>query len=296
MKRQGFTVIFIFLVTASAWCQQQGPVVVGILSDCQYCDCDRSGERYYRLSLQKLDSCVDDFNSQSLSAVFHLGDMIDRGFGNYDSVLPRFRRFNAPLYMVLGNHDYMIKSEYKPGLLDFLGMKAGYYRVDFGGWTFVVLNGDDLSFVAPQSREQKKERNEIVDDLYSSLKPNALFWNGGIGSVQMKWLEEQLSDARSEGQKVIIVCHFPIFSRKDHNLFNRFEVYNLISSYACVKAYFCGHYHEGSYTERGGIHFVNFKGMVNDTINAYATVRLTQDSILIDGAGREPDRRLGIRP
>jgi manganese-dependent ADP-ribose/CDP-alcohol diphosphatase len=296
MTRQGFTAFFIFLVTASAWCQQQEPVVVGILSDCQYCDCDRSGERYYTLSLQKLDSCVADFNTRLLAAIFHLGDMIDHRFGNYDSVLPRFMKFNAPLYLVLGNHDYMIKAEYKPGLLDYLGMKEGNYRVDFGGWTFVVLNGDDLSFVAPQSKEQKKERNDIADDLYSSLKPNALFWNGGIGSVQMKWLEEQLIKAQSEGQKVIIICHFPIFSRKDHNLFNRMEVFNLINSFSCVKAYFCGHYHEGSYTEAGGIHFVNFKGMVNTTANAYATVRLTADSIIIEGAGRETSRRLGIRP
>jgi hypothetical protein len=40
---------------------------------------------------------------------------------------------------------------------------------------------------------------------------------------------------------------------------------------------------------------VNFVGMVNTRVNAFAEVTLTNDSILIRGYGREPDRRLGIR-
>ena len=269
MMRLPVVLIFIFFLLPSANSLGQEPVIVGIFSDCQYCNCEQSGERFYRLSPGKLDSCIDEFNSQKPQAVFHLGDMIDHDFRSYDSILPRFRRIESPLYMVLGNHDYMIKTKYKAGLTDYLGMKEDHYRVDLGQWTFIVLNGDDLSFLAPQDKEQKKERNDFVNDLLPGLEPNGLFWNGGIGSAQMKWLDEQLSDAQGEGRKVIIVCHFPLFSRKDHNLFNRYEVFYLIDSYPCVKAYFNGHYHPGSYTEKDGIHFVNFKGMVDTGGNAF---------------------------
>jgi hypothetical protein len=67
-----------------------------------------------------------------------------------------------------------------------------------------------------------------------------------------------------------------------------------MTRYSCVKAYFNGHHHPGNYGFYQGIHFVNFKGMVNTPESAYALVSLTADSILIKGYGREPDRRLKI--
>jgi hypothetical protein len=189
----------------------------------------------------------------------------------------------------------MIKPKYKPGLTDYIGMKETYYRVDIGNWSFIVLNGNDLSYFAPQSKKQKEERNEMVATLFSNLRFNGMPWNGGIGSDQMKWLDNQLSKAQEENRNVVVMCHFSLFSKTDHNLYNNYELFQLMNSYPCVKAYFKGHYHSGFYLEKEGIHLVNFKGMVNTKQNAFAVVTLTSDSILIDGDGREPDRRLGIR-
>ncbi|MCX6246133.1 MAG: metallophosphoesterase [Bacteroidetes bacterium] len=289
------TLFLLFFISLPGMGQEPKPVTVGIFTDCQYCNCEPGTERYYRLSTTKLDSCIKEFNTLNLDGVFHLGDMIDHGYESYDSILPRFRQFRAPLHLVLGNHDYMIKKQYKPGLPGHIGMKEDHYRVDLGQWTFLVLNGDDLSYVAPQTRVQKEERNEQVSILYSNLGVNGMIWNGGIGIEQMKWLDAQLTDAGKENRKVIVVCHFPLFSRSDHNLFNRDELFAMIARYPCVKAYFCGHYHSGSYTRKEGIHIVNFKGMVNTGVNAFAVVTLTADSILIRGYGRETSRRLGVR-
>ena len=279
----------------SGYSQKTDTVRIGIFTDCQYCNCIESGDRYYKLSLAKLDSCINEFNSQPLDAVFHLGDMIDHDFGSFDSVLPRFRQIKAPLHLVLGNHDYMIKSEYKQGLQDYIGMKEAYYRVDIGNWSFIVLNGDDLSYFAPQDKKQKEERNEIVGTLFSNLRFNGMLWNGGIGSDQMKWLYSQLSQAQETKRNVIVICHFSLYSKNDHNLYNNNELFQLMNSYPCVKGYFNGHYHSGFYLEKEGIHLVNFKGMVSTKQNAFSVVTLTSDSILINGYGREPDRRLGIR-
>jgi manganese-dependent ADP-ribose/CDP-alcohol diphosphatase len=288
-----FTFLFIIAVTAAG--QSVQPVRIGIFTDCQYCDCPNNGVRQYRGSLAKLDSCIMVFNSSRPDAVFHLGDMIDHNISSYDSVLPRFKKFLAPLYLSFGNHDYMVKNRYKTSVPDRVGLKPEPYLVDISDWRFIVLNGDDLSYTAPQTKKQKEERDDIIYDDYQRLHLNGMPWNGGIGSDQMKWLDEKLKDSERSGRKVIVFCHFPLFTKEDHNLFNNTALFHLISYYSCVKAYFCGHYHDGSYSVKEGIHLVNFKGMVNTNINAFSVVTLTSDSILIKGYGREIDRKLKIR-
>jgi manganese-dependent ADP-ribose/CDP-alcohol diphosphatase len=290
-----FFLILLLSLCSVAQAQEKKIVHIGFFTDCQYCNCPDYGARCYQLSLLKLDSCIEIFNSQSLDAVFHLGDMIDHDYGNYDSVLPRFAKFSAPFYKVLGNHDYMISKEYKAGLKDRLGLKEGYYRVDIADWSFIVLNGDDLSYFAPQTGKQRRERNDMVGNLYSELRFNGMIWNGGIGSDQMKWLEEELKNASALHRNVIVLCHFPLFSKEDHNLFNNLELFDLLKKNSCVKAYFNGHYHDGHFQILDEISLVNFKGMVNTHQNSFSVVTLTSDSIFIKGYGREPDRRLGIR-
>jgi predicted phosphodiesterase len=308
----------LFLVYAfTSLAQDAGNVTIGIFTDCQYCNCEANGNRQYRLSLAKLDSCIEMFNSLKLDAVFHLGDMIDHNYASYDSVLPRFAKFKAPLNLVLGNHDYMIKTKYKAGLTEHIGLMEnrqkvhtgwiqdrysmkngkipGTYTVTIGNWRFIVLNGDDLSYFAPQDKEQTDERNDMVGQQYMELKANGMPWNGGIGRKQMLWLDEQLKAGGAEGKNVIILCHFPLFGKENHILFNSREVFALISSYPCVKAWFNGHYHAGAYFYKDGIHLVNFKGMVDTKKNTFAVVTLTTDSIFIKGYGRETDRELVIR-
>ena len=121
----------LFIVTCCSFFtvhgQQGEQLTVGILTDCQYCNCEPGDERFYRYSLHKLDSCIVYFNSQNLDAVFHLGDIIDHGFSNYDSVVPRFHKFSAPVFFVMGNHDYSVKDEEKKEVLKKLEMKDAYY-------------------------------------------------------------------------------------------------------------------------------------------------------------------------
>ncbi|MEI7896459.1 MAG: metallophosphoesterase [bacterium] len=292
------SVILIFQMTMVAQLagQNNKPVRVGVFTDCQYCNCSPDESRNYKLSLPKLDSCIRVLNAQPLDAVFHLGDMIDRDFYSFDSIVPRFKQFRAPFHMVLGNHDYMIDSKYKPLVLDKIGMNETYYVVDLSNWRFIVLNGDDLSWVAPQDKQTKQERNDMVYNQFVGLHLNGMYWNGGVGSTQMTWLEAQLKESEKSSRNVVVICHFPLDSKPDHNLFNNREMLSLLIRYSCVKAYFNGHFHSGSYRVKEGLHLVNFKGMVDTDINAFAVVTLTSDSILIKGYGRETSRSLKIRP
>jgi manganese-dependent ADP-ribose/CDP-alcohol diphosphatase len=295
MSRFFIILTFLIILAELAEAQNDQPVRIGIITDNQYCDCPDNGNRHYRLSLGKLDTCIETLNSQPLDAVFNLGDLIDHDWGSYDSVMPRYAKLHAPMYIVLGNHDYMIGKKHKDELLERLGMKKAYYKLEIGTWTFIILNGDDLSYVAPQTREQKEERNDMVASLYASLHLNGMIWNGGIGHEQMKWLRHRLEEAQADGRNVIVMCHFPLFSKENHNLFNNKEVYSLLQGYSCVKAYFDGHYHAGGYQDMQGLHLVNFKGMVDTRLNAFSVVTLSSRGISIKGYGREPDRELIIR-
>jgi manganese-dependent ADP-ribose/CDP-alcohol diphosphatase len=272
----------------------QRTITLGIFTDNQYCNCEVTGVRNYPASLAKLDSVIRFFNTSKVDAIFHLGDMIDHDFSSYDSVIPRYRKSAIPVNFLLGNHDYAVREDYKEKVLPMLGLINGYYTKVIGNWEFIVLNGDDLSLLGPENKIQKQERNSLLTDLMSGLRNNFMPWNGGISQVQMDWLETKLREAQQSGRNVIVLCHFLVYPASSYNLWNNRELISLMLRYSCVKAYFNGHYHPGNYGFYKGIHFVNFRGMVNTTETAYALVNLTADSILIKGFGREPDRRLKI--
>ena len=44
----------------------------------------------------------------------------------------------------------------------------------------------------------------------SDEEPQMADWNGGIGSAQLGWLNEQLTLAKLSGERVIVACHHQI--------------------------------------------------------------------------------------
>ncbi|MEI6172104.1 MAG: metallophosphoesterase [Bacteroidota bacterium] len=287
-----FTLIIFCLYIGITRAPGQKPVTVGIFTDNQYCNCEMIGVRDYPASLWKLDSVIRYFNTIKPDAIFHLGDMIDHDFASYDSVLPRYHKSEIPVWFVLGNHDYAVRPELQEKIIPMLDLQTGYYTRIISNWEFIVLNGDDLTLVGPQDKSRKQERNEMLEGLVSGLRNNFMPWNGGISRAQMDWMEARLKEAQAAGRNVIVLCHFLVYPFSSYNLWNNRELIALMTRYPCVKAYFNGHHHPGNYGFYQGIHFVNFKGMVNTPESAYAVVTLTSDSILIKGYGREPDRRL----
>jgi len=290
-----FLVFLLFLSCSYFQSKENTSLTIGIVTDVQYCACESSGNRYYKNSLAKLDSCINYFNSQQLAFVAHLGDAIDRDFQSFDVILPRFMKSSAPVYFVLGNHEMNVQEEFKTQVLSKMKMKNDYYSVSKGEWKFIFLNGNDLSFRAPQDSIQKAERDTLYAKLKRTGRCNTGKANGGLSSKQFTWLKLQLEDAMRSNKKVIVMCHFPIFPVACHSLFNDEELTALLTDYKCVKAYFCGHNHDGGYALKDGVHFINFHGMVDtESSPAFAKVILTQDSIFVDGHGREPSRRLKI--
>jgi predicted phosphodiesterase len=263
----------------------------GAIADCQYCDIQSTGLRRYALSKEKLANCVTDFNTMDLAFVTHLGDFIDRDFASFDVVNPIFAKLKAPKVHVLGNHDFSVADHLKKDVPAKLGMPSKYYDFEEGGWRYVILDGNDVSFHAyPEGSAEA----QAAADYYENNQIKSPQWNGAIGAPQLAWLKTVLEKAQGNKEAVILFCHFPVYPQNAHNLWNADEVMALLESYSCVKAYINGHNHHGNYGKKGGIHYVTLKGMVDTETNSYAVIRVDDERIDITGYGREENRSLPI--
>jgi manganese-dependent ADP-ribose/CDP-alcohol diphosphatase len=262
---------------------------IGLITDCQYCNDPGEGIRKYSLSRHKLSECVHHFNALPLDYVIHLGDFIDRDFASFAVVSPIYDSLEMPAYHVLGNHDFSVPDDMKDQVPNLLKMPSRYYHFDLQGWRFIILDGNDLSFHAYPANS---ELHRVSSEYYTATGTDSPKWNGAVGSVQMQWLEERLTEATDLKLKVIIYCHFPVFPENIHNLWNGSKVLKLITGYKVVKAYINGHNHAGNYGISGGIHFLTLQGMVDTPENSYAILSLFSDHLEVEGFGREESRSL----
>ena len=107
-----------------------------------------------------------------------------------------------------------------------------------------------------------------------------------------EWLESELKEAEAVKEKVILFCHFPIFPKDPHNLWNDKELKSLLEKYSCVKAYINGHNHKGNYAEKNGIHYMTMKGMVENIEPTFSIMEFTESEIRIKGFGAEKSREI----
>lgn len=273
---------------------------LGIIADPQYADLDpdRERDRYFRRSLDKLGEAVQHFNAQNLDAVVVLGDLIDRGWENFPPVLDLLETLQAPRILLPGNHDFMVDPARLPQVYARLGMPAPYHAVQMKGLRLLVTDGNEISLFAPPEGDPRRiEAEQRLTALRAEEAPNANRWNAGISDHQMTWIADQLAAAEEGGEDVILLGHYPIYPPSDHALWNAEALSGLIAGSSSALAYLCGHQHTGNYGEKNGVHFVNFRGMVDtEHQNAFAVLSIFDDRIEIAGHGREPDRSLQLRP
>ena len=288
-----------------------------VITDSQYGDLDDAIGRSYRQSISKLLLAMGEIAAEKPMFTLQLGDASQENWSNHLAVKELFQlgeKSGITWRHALGNHDFLVPDQYKPQLYSDFGLNSdGYY--DFvvedpedatNVWRFVVLNGNEISVYAAQNDEQRKLANEERErwKLADGSLPAA--WNGSVSSKQLKWLESVLQKATEQKEKVVVCSHFPLFAKsksmtgkqtKAASLFdldvyyfslgistwNGKEVLDALDKYDCVKGYFAGHLHEGSYGVRKNVAHVTFKGIVETTPNAYAFVTLTPDSIIVDG-------------
>jgi 3',5'-cyclic AMP phosphodiesterase CpdA len=266
---------------------------VGVVTDVQYADIDDAPPHLYRASPAKLRAAVAAFNRTGIDFAVHLGDFINGDWKSYDTVLPLADALKAPWHFVLGNHDFSVADDKKAQVPAKLGMPARYSSFEHKGWVFIALDGNDLSTYAWPEGSAEQARSKVAHD---EKFPATKTWNGGIGSEQLRWLDETLSAADAAHRKVALLCHFPLLSQDDVVLWNAAEVLAHIERHPCVKLWLNGHDHDGSYAVRSGIHHLNFKGMLDAPEATYAVLSFYPDRVEVAGAGLEPSRTLMLRP
>ncbi|GAA3562817.1 metallophosphoesterase [Snuella lapsa] len=270
---------------------------VGVIADCQYCDCASTNTRFYKGAKEKLQEAVRVLNSKELDYVIHLGDFIDRDYASFDSVFPVWEKLKSNTKHVLGNHDFSVSDSLKPLVPKRMGLSKRYYSFKTNNWRFIVLDGNDLSYYAADSERKQQETDSLFNLLKKDSLPNLQKWNGGLSNEQLKWIKDELETAVHNKEMVGFYSHFPVAKEEEvHNLWNFKQFLKLIEGYSNVKFYFNGHNHHGDYIEKNGVHFLTFKGMVDsEDKTAFSVARIKKDSIIIKGYGREVSRRLKIK-
>ncbi len=286
-------IISLILIGMGCSTMLNAQIKIGVFADCQYCDCETAGSRFYRNSLYKLDECIQQFNeNEKLTFVVGLGDLIDRDFDSFDGVNTILEHSNHTVYQVVGNHDLAVEKTRLEQVPAKLNLNQTWYSVTEQDWLFIFLNGNDIT-VHSNNNETVNKAKEIIEKLKNKNKPNYHEWNGGIDPEQLKWLEEELQKADDSKRKVAVFCHYPLLPFEAHALWNSEEVLAVLAEYNCVKLYMNGHNHAGNYAFQHGIHFVNLKGMIEtESENAFSEVTFLDKKIEIQGFGREENREL----
>ena len=294
-------VFFILLLTSllqpfldkKALAQEPPLFSFGLLADVQYCDCETAGTRHYRQSLRKFKEAIAEYNRHDLAFVVHLGDFIDQHYESFDTLLLLQKGLKAPMYHVLGNHDFSVAEKHIANVPAKMGMKARYYDFSFRNWRFIVLDGNDVSLHATKGTKQYAAAEVRLRELEQKGSLSAKPYNGGLGEKQLQWLQTRLKAAERAHQKVIIFSHYPAFPEDPHNLWNAPKLLQLLDKHEHVVAFFNGHNHAGNYGQRKGVHFLNLEGMVETADSpAFSVIQVHEDRLELKGFGREKDRVL----
>lgn len=262
----------------------------GVVADIQYADKAAAGGRAYRDSLRKVEEWRKMLAGERLEFVAHLGDLIDEGVENLAPALGALGGLHKETRLVLGNHDYTVPRDV---LLKRLGLKSAYYDFTVRGWRFLVIDGMDVAAKGgwPQEHPNAALGRETLAALKRSGARQANDWNGGVGRMQMEWLDRTLRDAAARRQRAIVLGHFPLLPeacRPDHVLWNYQEALDLLDGAPAAAAYLNGHDHRGGFGVRGGLPFVTLKGLVeNEPAEACRIVDVYPDRLVMRG-GAEP--------
>ena len=288
MSKYLFLFIFLFIILWS--CSEKKPYLkVGLVADPQYANKPTSGKRHYSETLWKLEEAIDTFNYYEIDFVQNLGDIIDNKWESFDAILPIYQKLKPGIenYQLLGNHEFSVDSIYFKSILKRLSMPNYYYSYTKKGWRFIVLDATEYSYYS-----NALHNNEIsqIDFYYKKTngQPNNNLWNSAIGTAQQKWLKQEIESANLLGQKIIVFSHMPLRPKDDpHNLWNDYDIIEILEGSSNVIAYINGHNHGGDSKFKNGIHYITLFGMVDTKISSYGILEFYNDSLLLKGYGNQ---------
>lgn len=292
--------LFIILLTSSAsYLQSQTSSVpilrFGLIADTQYANADTKGKRFYRESIPKLEEAIADLNEQNVDFTINLGDLADRSPKDLDVVMLNLKKLKNKVYITTGNHDYngFIDNNM---LFKKLGMPAEYYTFAKKKWRFIMLNTNEVaSYANIEASNKEKELAAMKDSIAARGRDNASPYNGGIGKLQMAWFKDQLDKAAKKNENVIVCTHHPLYPEFALTALNDKEILDVIAEYKNVKLILSGHHHAGKFAMFNDIPAVTVEGMIETETNAYGTVEIYEDKIVMIGKGRMTSREFQLK-
>lgn len=275
-------------------------VSFGVVADCQYADKEDSdvvvmgSEHIYynrpRQSVEKLREAVDKLNTHELEFVIHLGDFTDKGLEHYDRLAEVAKNLKAPLWHVLGNHEFWGVEGDEPRVLSTYGLEKPYYSNVINNFRFIVLDTNELGVMKHvEGTEEWRKGRAFLDEMKAKSAINAYDWNGGVDEVQFAWLKDELDKATANNERVIVFAHHPVFPPGVLNALNSDTLLELFGQYDNIAAFINGHNHCGAVGIKNNVPYITIPGMVQTETNAFGVVTIDEESLTIKGYGRVQD-------
>ncbi|XP_017386901.1 manganese-dependent ADP-ribose/CDP-alcohol diphosphatase isoform X1 [Cebus imitator] len=273
--------------------------------------------------------------SSTPCCVLQLGDIIDGYNAQYNAsekslevVMDTFKKLKVPVHHTWGNHEfynfrrkYLTHSklntkfledqiEHHPETMPSEDYYA-YHFVPFPKFRFILLDAYDLSVLGVDQSSPKYEQcmkilkehnpNTELNSPQGLSEPQFVQFNGGFSQEQLNWLNEVLTFSDTNQEKVVIVSHLPIYPDASDSVclaWNYRDALAVIWSHKCVVCFFAGHTHDGGYSEDPfGVYHVNLEGVIETAPDsqAFGTVHVYPDKMLLKGRGRVPDRIMNYK-
>jgi calcineurin-like phosphoesterase family protein len=231
-----------------------------------------------------IENCIKN----QVDFLLQLGDIIKGTAEHHEAELSQataiLNEFHGTIRHVIGNHCLAVP---RPELLQALGLKAPYYSFTIKEYRFIVLDGMDVSVLDNPETPQDLKTLEFYQAQFE-IAPELHDYCGAVGLRQKEWLKTELQAAEQASERVIILCHFPLWPEttdpKHGLLWNHSEIAELLASSTAVKACISGHYHYGGYLLHSGIHFIVLPAFVNRHEHpdfACGTVELHRDYMVV---------------
>ena len=245
---------------------------IGVFTDLHYAKDINSKYRYCSLSLIKLEKIIAIFNEGKIDFAVCLGDSIDSMRGGQEdmkdlvAVRDCLKGLDAPLHIVMGNHDVrsMSKNEFLQTIQP--GSKNSYYSFVSGRSKFIVLDA-----------------NNSADGPYDSGNFN---WREAyIDEGQKSWFAQELE--AGEIDNVVVFVHQNLDERfidgeiDPHVVANASEIREIMERSSKAISVIAGHCHAGHDQVINGIRYYTQRAVCEgeDTDNIpYVMVNIGDDS------------------
>lgn len=260
----------------------------GLLTDIQYADRPMQIGRYYRNALYKTNNCIDALNRVPVDFCVHLGDLIDwpgdpeKGHQALSTMISAMKRFDGPMYYLLGNHD--VDSVSSRDLAVRLGM--------LNGQTWYAFNFKEVHFIALDCN---------FDASGSAYQPGSTVWDQCyIPDEELQWLESDLQTTRS---KIVVILVHALLDDMDnpHVIKNAAAVRSILEASKKRLIVFQGHMHSGHESMTNGICYHTLRSIVDGrTRTCYWVVEVDQNEIvayIYDSVlyGSKPQKRVLLK-